>query len=173
VRIELILNPGAEDFGPLQSDLQSEINALANQAHGVRVSSERVPPPPGTLVVDEVFRFIVEHQEEIKAGSGALIFLKALLETARAVVGRRKGATPSKKPEEKKEEPSIIIVVNDGRLELPSSADKEKAFLKALENPRAPKLLPRRRSPRESRERTSRRRGFRSCRDRRFSLQTP
>ena len=150
MRIELILNPGAEDFGPLQSDLQSEINALANQAKEVRVSTERVPPPPGTLVVDEVFRFIVEHQEEIKAGGVALIFLKALIETARAVVRRRKGETPPKKQKEKKAEPTIIVVVNDRKLELPSSADKEKAFLKALENPRAPKAAPKAKSPKRA-----------------------
>jgi hypothetical protein len=150
VRIEVILNPEAEDFGPLQSDLQSEINALANQAKGFRVSTERVPPPPGTLVVDEVFRFIVEHREEIKAAGFALAFLKALIETARAVVRRRKGETPPKKQPEKKAEPTIIVVVNERKLELPSSAAKEKAFLKALENPRGPKAAPKVKTPKRA-----------------------
>ncbi len=135
MRIELILNPKARDFGPLQSDIQAEVNALVSPK--VRVSAERVPPPPGTLVVDEVFRLIIEHKEEIKAGAEALVFLKALLEVARAVATRRRAAAP---PRAEAKEPAVIVVVNgDKQLELPSSADKEKAFLKALVNPTTPK----------------------------------
>lgn len=150
MRIELILNPEAEGFGQLQTDLQLEINALANQASGVRITTERVPSPAGTLVVDEVVRFVVEHQDEIKAGSVALFFLKALIETARAVVGRQKGVIPPKKQKEKRAEPTIIVLVNDSTLQLPSSAAKEKAFLKALENPRVPRTAPKAKSPKRA-----------------------
>lgn len=128
MRIELLLDPEDADFGAIQSDLQTEIGAL--QGPKVRVSTERVAPPPGTLAVEEVFRFVVEHKEEIKAAAEALVFIKAFIEVVRAVIERRK--PPPKGPKKSKKKPAVILIVDDRKLSLPSSADKERTFLRSL-----------------------------------------
>jgi hypothetical protein len=118
MRIEILLDPRVKYFSDLQKHLLEEIGSLAEE--GVTVSTDRTEPPPGTLVVDEVLRFVVAHPEK------AVILAKAILELARAALERVgvKG---------KQKDPPIVIVVQDKKLEVPASAAKQKEFLKALE----------------------------------------
>jgi hypothetical protein len=141
MKIELLLDPNAEGFHQVQNELLNEINSLPSDR--IRVTTQTVPPPPGTLVVDEVFRFVIEHKEEIVA-AGAIA--KTLIELVRAALGRRKG-----KPKDKK--PVALIVVDDKhRLELPSSDERQRKLLRAVSGSEASTMTSSKSKPRGKRK---------------------
>jgi hypothetical protein len=114
--ITILLDPEAEEYGVLQRDLRTELDAL--QTEKLRVRTRTAPPPPGTLALEEVFQFVVEHGEEIRS-----VAIPAVLEVIKAVLRRW-----SEGKKKSKETPVLVIV--DGRtLKYPWSHDAERRVL--------------------------------------------
>jgi hypothetical protein len=124
MRIEVLLNTRAPAFGDLQRDLVTEIDAL--ESDQVRISRDRVPPPAGTLVLDEVVRFVIEHPDATVTAGAAL--LNAVVEIASAVMNRRQPNRQDAKTKE--DQPTVVIISGESRLALPASREKERKFLR-------------------------------------------
>jgi hypothetical protein len=156
MRIQILLNPDFANSSEIEAELRGEIQALAIQ--GARVTTENAPPPAGTLPLDQVAQFIIEHAGDIKE---LLPVITAALQVTVEVLRRRgvkSNTPPAKKTKVRKKgretvsssnrrTPVVIMLVDGKKLELPVSVARQHKFLSELakstrENDRA---IPKRR----------------------------
>jgi hypothetical protein len=115
MKIEILINPKAENYEKFKQGLEKEIGAL----EGIEYSRATVKAPENTLsVMHDVSRYVIEHPEVIKV-------LPYVIELVRTALDRWRV------PSEKKEPPAVIIV--DGRtLKMPTSTNSENKFIEAV-----------------------------------------
>lgn len=140
MKIQILLNPEAPDYGALQPDILGEMNALG-QEPGISLRTEKVPPPEGTLPVAEVFQFILEHKDEAKE---FLPLVTAVIQLVVAVIRRRR-------TEQDQKTPSAVVIVDGHRLSLPAGGEKQRKFLAELKSPKKARKHAARRSPHKTR----------------------
>lgn len=154
MKIMIMLDPNISEFGPLETDLKNEINALSTP--GVTISTKTGPPPEGTLVLDQVSQFIIEHGEELKllipiAQAAFQVVLEVLRRRGMDKVKPPSQRTASQKADAKKSEkkatkkaptkPAILFIVDGYRLELPCSEERQRRFLSDLQRVSAEKQI--------------------------------
>jgi len=122
VQIQVLLDPQAPSYGTIQTDLLNELNALGTEK-GVKITTLKEIPPVGTLSVTEVFKFIIDHKEEIVTVAA---MATAVLELINAVLQRHK------LEKEKDQKPLIMIIIENRCLPLPTSAERQRKFLAQL-----------------------------------------
>jgi hypothetical protein len=146
MKIMILLDPGISEFGPLETDLKNEINALS--VPGVSITTKTGPPPEGTLVLDQVSQFIIEHSEELRmliplAQAAFQVVLEVLRRRgmdkpkapAQGKVSQKTRGKKTKKRTTKKTptKPAILFDVDGHTLELPCSEQRQRRFLLELQ----------------------------------------
>jgi hypothetical protein len=145
MQIEVLLSRDAPDYAVLQKQLNTEINAIVElaSAEGAVLQTQKAAPPPGTLAVDEVFRWVIQHPAQ---AAGFASLAKTAVEAVLAVV-RRLVAKPDPK------QPVAIVIINEAKLQVPGSNPAVQRFMKSLPsgsdpaNPHDKKRAPVRKGP--------------------------
>jgi hypothetical protein len=140
MKIELLINPELPNSGEIQAEMNSEINALRTK--DVHITSKTAAPPEGTLALNEVYQFIIEHQDTI---TKSIPLIAAVLQVIASVLKRRgiehkkpaatkksKKKSSKKKTKSAKPQPAVVVIVDGHQIKLPSTAQKEKEFLKTV-----------------------------------------
>lgn len=115
MKIEILVNPQAENYESFHQGLEKEIGAL----QGIEYSRAVVRAPETTLsVMHDVVRYVIDHPEILRV-------LPYIIELVHTSLERWKVPADKNKP------PAVIVV--DGKsLKMPASTNSEKRFMAAL-----------------------------------------